>query len=319
MGPQFKGQFKWSLIGIPDHAGVLNVGGRIGSARGPRAFRQVFGRMKGRVPVRDTLWDTGDVPGIGGQVASNHRKASDQVRDSAQASTVSVAVGGGHDHGYSHLRGIAEAFPGRTVGCINIDAHLDVRKAEPEITSGSPFYLALESGILKPQHFIEFGIQSHCNGPELWEYVESRGVEVVPFDRVRGWKSGMAFKAALNRLAGECDVVIVSLDLDAAAAAYAPGVSAPQAEGFSASEIIEMMEEAGRQEKVVSLGIFELNPEFDLDERTARLAATSAWHFVEQRYLLLSGESSNGGGRPGASSAARAKLGSSGPTSSGAV
>jgi formimidoylglutamase len=277
--------------------------------------------MKGRVPVRETLWDTGDVGEIGSEVAANHQKATEQVRESARASSVSVVVGGGHDHGFSHLRGIAELFPGSSVGCINIDAHLDVRKAEPEITSGSPFYLALESGLLKPQHFIEFGIQSHCNGPELWEYCEARNVEVVSFDRVRGWKAVMAFKAALNRLCGECDVVVISLDLDAAAAAYAPGVSAPQAEGFSASEIIEMMEEAGRHEKVVSLGIFELNPELDIDERTARLAATSAWHFVEQRILVGTGSAgtTGGAGRPGASSAARAKPGSSGSSGSSAV
>ena len=69
--------------------------------------------------------------------------------------------------------------------------------------------------------------------------------------------------------------------MDAAASAFAPGVSAPQAEGFTASEMIEMMEIAGSEKKVVSLGIFELNPEHDLEDITARLAATVAYHFVE--------------------------------------
>jgi formiminoglutamase len=78
-------------------------------------------------------------------------------------------------------------------------------------------------------------------------------------------------------------LIVVSLDLDAASLAFAPGVSAPQAEGFSSNDIIEMMEEAGRQEKVQSLGIFELCPPHDIDEHTARLAATAAWHFVEAK------------------------------------
>lgn len=297
---QFKGQFKWSLVGIPDHAGVMNVGGRIGAALGPAAFRKVFSRLKGQVPVASTCVDHGDVGPISlNDAQANHRRASDQVRDAARSCDVSVVVGGGHDHGFSHLRGLAEAFPGKCVGCINIDAHLDVRRADPMITSGSPFYLALESGVLKPECLVEFGIQSHCNAPELWSYVESKGVQVVPYGQVRGWKAALEFKSVLNRLIDECDVVAVSLDLDAVAAAFAPGVSAPQAEGFSASEIIEMMEEAGRASKVVSLGVFELNPLLDLDDRTARLGATAVWHFVESRILSLAGGGAPGGARVG--------------------
>ena len=290
MPTQFKGQFNWSLVGIPDHAGVMNVGGRIGSALGPQAFRRVLERRKGRVSVQGTLLDLGDVAGLSGagaHVAENHRKASDRVRDAHMRGKVSVIVGGGHDHGFSHLRGIAEALPGGKIGCVNIDAHLDVRRSDPNkgelITSGSPFFLALESGVLKPENLIEFGIQSHCNAPELWSYVELRHVQVVPFASVRGWKAPLEFKSFLNQLAASCDAVVVSLDLDAVAQAFAPGVSAPQSEGFTPTEIIEMMEEAGHQEKVVSLGIFELNPLADIDDRTARLAATAAWHFVEAR------------------------------------
>jgi formiminoglutamase len=272
---------QWSLIGVPDHTGVLNVGGRIGAALGPEAFRRVFRKMKGLSDVQETCSDLGDVQGFGQDIIKNHRLVSDRVK-SIQG--LSVIVGGGHDHGFSHLRGLAEAFPGQRLGCINIDAHLDVRKPEPVISSGSPFYLALEAGVIKPEDFIEFGIQSHCNSKELWKYIESKKVQVVPFSRVRGWKVITEFRSCLNQLAEKCDVIVVSLDLDAASMAYAPGVSAPQAEGFSGSDFIEMMEEAGRQPKVQSLGIFELCPPHDIDDHTARLAATCAWHFIEKRW-----------------------------------
>ncbi len=72
----------------------------------------------------------------------------------------------------------------------------------------------------------------------------------------------------------------MSLDLDALASAYAPGVSAPQSEGFTAMDVMEMMEFAGGQKKCISLGIFELNPEHDSDRRTAQLAATLAYHWA---------------------------------------
>ncbi|MEO5970355.1 MAG: formimidoylglutamase [Bdellovibrionia bacterium] len=280
-------RIKFCIIGIPDHQGVLALGGRLGSAQGPEAFRKAFVRLKGRVPLKDWTQDCGDVPGITFDVALNHKKASQYILGKTLLNRRSVIIGGSHDHGYSHLDGIYRFLAKHSkvnrprIGCINIDAHLDLRKPAPVISSGSPFYLALESGILHPKRFIEFGIQSHCNAPELWDYADTKKVEIVPFCKLRHGTAVKVFEKKLKKLCAQSDAVVISLDLDALASAYAPGVSAPQSEGFTAMEIIEMMEIAGRQKKVISLGIFELNPEHDEDNKTARLAATAAYHFLE--------------------------------------
>jgi formimidoylglutamase len=273
---------KFCLVGIPDHQGVMNVGGRLGAARGPDAFRRVFGRLSGRDGVSDALMDLGDLHPVPRNMGESHRRAADQVRDGHSRCGLSVVVGGGHDHGFSHLLGISEALKGKRLGCLNLDAHLDVRSGKPLASSGSPFWLAIEGGVLAPDQFIEFGIQAHCNSRELWEYVGRKGVEVIEFGALRGGRAVSAFAASLKKLSSRCDIVVISFDLDSCASAFAPGVSAPQAEGFSSSEVIEMMEIAGRDPKVVSLGIFELNPDHDVDDRTARLAATAAYHFIAQ-------------------------------------
>src|SRR5271154_260924 len=97
---------KWSLIGIPDHQAVLNVGGRVGAARGPRAFRLLFSRMKGRSPVLSTCTDAGDAV-ITQSIETNHEAAAALIARTHAG--LSVVVGGSHDHGYSHLLGIARA------------------------------------------------------------------------------------------------------------------------------------------------------------------------------------------------------------------
>ncbi len=274
-------RIKWSLIGIPDHQGVVNVGGRVGAASGPGAFRRCLKAMKGRQGVLEALQDEGDLTQISGDVEENLRRAGELVREAHRKTRLSVVIGGGHDHGFSHLSGLAGTVEKAVrLGCLNIDAHLDVRKPDPLITSGSPFYLAIERKLLDPSRFIEFGIQSHCNARALWDYIASRKIEIVPFESLRDGRAVPAFQAALAKLAASCDLIAISLDLDAAAQAFAPGVSAPQAEGFTSGEIIQMMEIAGAEPKAASLGIFELNPLHDIDARTARLAATSAYHFV---------------------------------------
>ncbi len=282
-------QSKCCIIGIPDHQAVINVGGRVGAARGPEVFRRNFSRFRGRVDLLELVHDYGDVIGFTPDVVVNHRLAADLICKGHQKEGFSVVIGGGHDHGFSHLLGIAEALKSRSkkfnLGCINIDAHLDVRKPSPVITSGSPFYLAVESGVLHPSRFVEFGIQSHCNAKALWQYVDAKKIRIVPFSKLRQGKAVEIFKRELKKLCSICDVVVVSLDLDALADAFCPGVSAPQAEGFTSMEVVEMMEIAGKEKKVKSLGIFELNPEHDRDDCTARLAATAAYHFIESAFF----------------------------------
>lgn len=276
---------KCCIIGIPDHQGVIHVGGRVGAAQGPEAFRKVLKRLNGKNPVRDAMHDIGNIQGLTSDLKKNHELAAEWIQAHHLKHGLSIVVGGSHDHGYSHLLGVLRALqktrPKVRLGCINLDAHLDVRKPAPLISSGSPFYLALEAGVILPKRFIEFGIQSHCNAPELWKYVESKKVEVVPFDELRNRNPVGVFKRKLKKLSNSCDAIVISLDLDALASAYCPGVSAPQAEGFTSMEVLEMIELAGRNKKVVSLGLFELNPEHDRDDQTSRVAATAAYHFVE--------------------------------------
>jgi len=276
---------KCCIIGIPDHQGIIHIGGRLGAAKGPNAFRKAFSRLKGRFPVHEAMEDLGDVQEITSNIEENHRNAAQLIQSGHSKTGLSIIVGGGHDHGFSHLLGIHRAIRQKSdrlkLGCINIDAHLDVRKPHPTITSGSPFYLALESGVLHPSRFIEFGIQSHCNSNELWKYLESKKVEIVRMEKLRHNRAVNTFKLKLKKLSTRCDAIVVSLDLDSLACAFSPGVSAPQSEGFVSSEILEMMEIAGKEPKVISLGIFELNPEHDRDELSARLAATASYHFIE--------------------------------------
>jgi formiminoglutamase len=287
--------FQWSWISIPDHQGVVHVGGRLGAAQGPASAWAVFNRMKGRTPVKEQLREHAQVSPITSDIQQNHRAAAKEVQNQADAAPFTVVIGGGHDLAFPHLLGLKNSLRQRLgrephLGCINLDAHLDVRKPTPHITSGSPFYLALEEGVLEAAHFVEFGIQSHCNGSELWSYIESKKVKVIPFQEVRKSEAALqSFRTQLALLAQSCDAIVVSLDLDCLAQAAAPGVSAPQAEGFAPNDLIQMLEDAAREPKVCSLGVFELNPVYDQDEKTARIAATAVWHMVEQKLATQHG------------------------------
>lgn len=278
----------WSLIGIPDDLGVLNVGGRVGAADGPRAFREQWVKLSGAGHLRQQCNDHGDIRGFRGTIEEHHQQTIDALQTKLSIQETSVIIGGGHDHGYTQLAALKNLLDQKhskksRLGCINIDAHLDVRKPNPQISSGSPFYLALENKVIHPKSFIEFGIQAQSNGPALWEYVESKKIKIHHYSSFRDGKASQVFQKELKALSKKVDAIVISLDLDAVASAFAPGVSAPQSEGFFPQDIFEMMQISAEQKKVVSLGVFELNPFHDEDHRTAKLAANAVYHFIANR------------------------------------
>ncbi|MFZ6053110.1 formimidoylglutamase [Halocola ammonii] len=273
----------WSILGIADDEGVKNVGGRIGAAQGPQSFSTFYNKLKPHFPVNDSLENEIDFDLGTGSLSEKHEAAIEKISSISQSKDFSVIVGGGHDYIYCHLAGVSRAFPDKTIGCINIDPHFDMREPKPKFTSGSPFFVALSEGVIDGKNLIEFGIQEHCNAPELWDFAKSHGVKTVTFPELREKSVKEEFSKVLNELASRCDHLVVSFDLDSVASPFAPGVSAPAVEGFTPTEAHQMMELSGSHDKVKSLGIYELNPRFDRDDVTARLAATSCHYFAQSK------------------------------------
>jgi arginase family enzyme len=121
--------------------------------------------------------------------------------------------------------------------------------------------------------------------PVLWDYARKQKVKTVAMTRLRNGKAVSEFRKALQSLKKTCDEVVISLDLDSISLAFCPGVSAPQGEGFTASEVYQMLEIAGADKKVTSLGVFELSPPLDHQNQTARVAAQSVWHFLDAKFF----------------------------------
>jgi formiminoglutamase len=97
--------------------------------------------------------------------------------------------------------------------------------------------------------------------------------EEMPSDVGPQWK----LVADRLELLKEDAVYGLSIDLDAFPQSDAPGVSAPQTVGLNplfGLEFVRKLKPQARQ-----LGIYELNPRFDVDARTARLAARLVWEF----------------------------------------
>jgi formiminoglutamase len=84
----------------------------------------------------------------------------------------------------------------------------------------------------------------------------------------------------LDAFMTQVDCLYVTIDLDVFTAATAPGVSAPAMRGIDLPLFEAMFEHIQQSGKVRLMDIAECNPSYDLDNRTARLAAYLVFKFL---------------------------------------
>ena len=273
LGPGEGGPAVGNLLGLPYDGGVPN---RPGARFGPAALRRAlatFANDDGSGEV-GRLRDIGDLalPTMNGQEA--HARIEEAARDHFRSDGIGVFVGGDHGCTGSIIRGLAAARPDIRLGIVSIDAHLDVREYtdDAHLSSGTPFRRALESGIVIGENVAMIGIRPFANSRTHIEWARDQGVSIFGAEEIaRRDPEGVA----TNALAaiGEVDALYLSVDIDAADSAFAPGVSAIGTGGLTSREMIAVVRAIASHAQLVGFDIMELAPPYDQDDRTARLAA----------------------------------------------
>ncbi|MEO5929481.1 MAG: formimidoylglutamase [Candidatus Kapaibacterium sp.] len=271
------------LIGMPQDIGVRRNGGRPGAADAPNAIREMLYRLtpfdigNGRSIPDGVLHDLGNIR-VDGELEEIHERLADVVAMVCGAGLIPLVLGGGHDTTYAAASGACAAHG--PLGMINLDAHLDVRPPNPLRNSGTSFRMLIEEGKLAPESFVEFGIQGFANAAAHAEWLAGMGGTVMTLDGIRERGFSESLKRAYEIAAAGVAGCYGTLDIDGVRGADAPGVSAVMPDGFSAAELLATARLLGRKPSTVALDIVELNPRFDRDNITAKLAAHAAIRFV---------------------------------------
>lgn len=268
------------LVGLPLDFGTVLEGGRAGAAHAPDAIRRELRRYHKTYNLEHNIGleslriaDAGNVNLRQPDHLENHRRIREQLAQLCRQYPRVVVLGGSHDGTYSTVRGLFDAAGGQPVGGLNFDAHADVKDKPGLISSGTPFGKLLREGFLTGPRFSEIGLHSNLNTREDIDFLHQQQATIVPLAHVQ--KDGMALYAsrALGRATGD-GPAFVSFDIDSCAEAYAPAVSAPSADGFTPRQAVEAAFLAGQNAAVRLFEVVELNPLYDRDNQTARLAAT---------------------------------------------
>ncbi|MBI1987800.1 MAG: agmatinase family protein [Nitrospinae bacterium] len=304
------------LLGAPFDGGVVLGGGRAGAREGPAAVRKALKRygtaynLEREVDLSDlVLVDFGDLEVPEGMAAEVYRRLQAAVEGILETGAIPLVIGGGHDLAYADVSALVKSLSTRNgvpslkggditrwggnlpaaaggspkVGGINIDAHLDVREVvEGRITSGTPFRRVLEElkDQVLPTSFLEIGAQGDVSSWHYVQYLKGKGSAIFPLEQVNRQGAGATMAQALEIASTETDALFLSVDIDAIAQAFAPGCSAPTPRGLTPQQVWEMVFLAGAHPQVRLMDLMEINPKYDVDDRTARLGVSILLAFL---------------------------------------
>ncbi|APT92802.1 formimidoylglutamase [Corynebacterium phocae] len=258
-----------ALLGFASDEGVARNGGRQGAAAGPQALRDALGSLA----IHDdrVLFDAGTVTTQGEDLEGAHAELSAQVENLRLAGHLVVVLGGGHETAFGSHRGAFQAGGGQPLAIINLDAHFDLRSA-PQATSGTPFKQIAE--LVGPDNFdyTVLGISAPNNTRVLFDTADDLGTKVVLDQELLALTPPEAASLARDLSAGDKPIHL-SIDLDVLPASEAPGVSAPAGLGVPLLHIRAIALAVAATGRLALVDVVELNPKFDVDSHTAKVAA----------------------------------------------
>ncbi|MFJ9363474.1 formimidoylglutamase [Nocardia sp. NPDC101769] len=270
------------LVGFRSDEGVRRNKGRTGAATGPAALRQALSSMALPRPAR--VMDAGDVAVEDGDLESGQRRLGAVVTELLDGGHFVTVLGGGHEVAYASYLGIASvAAAGARLGVLNLDAHFDLR-ADPTPSSGTPFrqMAADEAAAGRVLNYAVLGISQPSNTVALFETAATLGVRYrLDEDCTAADMPGV--RGFVEEFLATVDVVYLTIDLDVLPAPVAPGVSAPAAYGVPLEVIERVCDLVAGSGKLALLDVAELNPDLDIDHRTARTAARLIHRIVTRR------------------------------------
>lgn len=256
-----------ALLGFASDEGVARNHGRPGAAAGPAALRAALGSLA--LHHAHALYDAGTVTTQATDLEGAHDELSRTVESLSRAGHLPIVLGGGHETAFGSHRGAYRAHGPLKV--INLDAHFDLRTADFP-TSGTPFKQIAQ--LVGPQAFdySVLGISRPNNTAVLFDEAARLGVDVILDEELLALDTA-ELRALAAQVASGTGPIHLSIDLDVLPAAQAPGVSAPAGLGVPAAIIRELALTIASTGRLALVDVVELNPTFDLDARTAKLAA----------------------------------------------
>lgn len=270
-----------AILGVPFDSGTSY---RSGTRFGPRKIRETSLMIWGHnstlnvTPIKKlSVVDYGDVSVIPTSIEHTMTAVTKTASEVIQGGTKLVTLGGDHSIALPLLRAHAAKYGPLSV--VHVDAHIDTWEAEFEgspYSHGTPFRYALQEGLIRPGEYMQIGIRGPLSGANDYADAKELGARTVTIHEVMEKGVKEILKEVHERMKGP---VYVTVDIDSADPAYAPGTGTPEVGGLSSYQLLQLIRGLHGLD-LVGFDLVEVSPPFDHADITAILASNIAFEYL---------------------------------------
>ncbi|KAA0257017.1 formimidoylglutamase [Deferribacter autotrophicus] len=261
------------LLGFCCDEGVKRNKGRVGAKDAPAVIRKYLASLPWHWEDLN-LFDAGDIFVDDGRLEDGQQMFSEKVKKIKSVGAFPIVLGGGHEVAYGTFGGVKKIKP----AIINFDAHFDNRPYENGASSGTMF-AQIADEIKESYKYLCIGIQKSGNTKLLFERNKEFGGECFTAEEV--FNNLQNVINGIKKFLETASAIYTTVCMDVFSSSVACGVSAPVPFGILPNHFLFCFEKIAKTGKLIAFDIAEVNPSFDVDDRTARLAAHIIFHVVD--------------------------------------
>lgn len=270
-----------AVMGVPFDSGVSY---RSGTRFGPRKIREASLTLWGHNPTMKVtptealkVVDYGDVSVIPTSIEHTMAAIIETAGAVLNAGTTLITLGGDHSITLPLLR--AHAKKHGAISLVHVDAHIDTWEAEFEavpFSHGTPFRHALQEGLVREGEYMQIGIRGPVSLKNDYADAEALGARTVTIHEVFQKGIESILEEVHQRMQGP---VYVSIDIDSADPAYAPGTGTPEVGGLSSYQLLQLVRGLHGLD-LVGFDLVEVSPPYDHGDITAVLASNIVFEYL---------------------------------------
>jgi len=271
------------VVGLPFDLGVNH---RPGARFGPRGIRTGSAQIRQYPMNADGLWgpfrrlrvvDYGDLDLVNAYIETAVAQIEAGLTPIFAAGVVPIALGGDHTVTLPALRAAAKMHG--PLALVHFDAHPDFwppPAPERPYHHGTVYRIAAAEGLIDLSRSVQVGIRGTMSAMVV-EDARAAGFALITADEFCDLGVAETLRQIQARATGK---VYVSLDIDCADPAFAPGTGTPEVAGLSSRELVQLVRGL-RGLDFAGFDLVEVSPPYDQSEITAMLAAHCVYEFIE--------------------------------------
>lgn len=270
-----------AIMGVPFDSGTSY---RTGTRFGPRKIREASLMIWGHnatlnvTPLKKLrAVDYGDVSVIPTSIEHTMDAITKTAGEIINSGTTLITLGGDHSIALPLLRAHAKKYG--PVSVVHVDAHIDTWESEFEAvpySHGTPFRYALQEGLIREGEYVQIGIRGPVSGENDYAENEKLGARRIGIHEVMEKGIPDVLKEIHQRMKGP---VYVTVDIDSADPAFAPGTGTPEVGGLTSYQLLQLVRGLHGL-NLIGFDLVEVSPPFDHGDITSILASNIAFEYL---------------------------------------